>query len=77
MNCFLKTLNRTKKDVTSYEHKINIHTPVCNCVQTEGEGVYNIRTIKDWISTQQRDVNLITGIHELGKVHTCTDTEAL
>jgi hypothetical protein len=37
------------KDVTPYEHKINIHTPVCNYVQTEGEGSYNMRIINDWI----------------------------
>jgi len=38
MNRFLKTLKKIKKVGTPYEYKINICTPVCLYVQTEGEG---------------------------------------
>jgi len=50
MNCFLKTLNRTKKDVIPYDYKINIHTPVFIYVQTGGEGRYNIIIINEWMT---------------------------
>jgi len=50
MNCFRKTLNKTKKDVTTYEYKINIHTIVCICVQIEGEERYNIWITDEWIT---------------------------
>jgi len=58
MNCLLKTLNRTKKDVIPYEHKINIHTPVSIYIQPEGEGGYNVRIIYEWITYTRKRCNL-------------------